>query len=487
MAIIKNALTYGFGFNVTAAGPVDSRMRVNYLTDLTTVWGTSVDGVFTPNPEAPVYAGMMVVVNETNTAYILKQAVDAEGNLVYDGTDVDKRKPIAADPTVFTNWMTVGTDFSGDISSLNGKVTAVENKLNVAADSGLDATSALKVKIDSTVTGNILQVSENGLSVVASQSEYSLDAVDSPESGYAAQYQFKKDGQVQTTINIPKDQFLKSASYNADADELVFVFDTAAGESTSRVSVKDLVDTYTAGSYITITDNAVAVDYEALKTQLDTDLRGAFGIATLTTGVSENSAAIEAINEALNNETTGIKVSVTNNANEISAVKGSVTTLSGTVNEHTTAIGTINSTLSAFHVRDVDTDAAHGIALTHTSSAGDGNNDTVGISVDIDTLAAAVIAKHEVPTPDAGDIKLSAVVGTISADSTVQAALENLDSRIKAAVSGGVTGIAGGSGITVDSSDVNNPSIAVNTSALVADGSALSVENNKIDLIWAEL
>lgn len=487
MAIIKNALTYGFGFNVTAAGPVDSRMRVNYLTDLTTVWGTSVDGVFTPNPEAPVYAGMMVVVNETNTAYILKQAVDAEGNLVYDGTDVDKRKPIAADPTVFTNWMTVGTDFSGDISSLNGKVTAVENKLNVAADSGLDATSALKVKIDSTVTGNILQVSENGLSVVASQSEYSLDAVDSPESGYAAQYQFKKDGQVQTTINIPKDQFLKSASYDADADELVFVFDTAAGESTSRVSVKDLVDTYTAGSYITITDNAVAVDYEALKTQLDTDLRGAFGIATLTTGVSENSAAIEAINETLNNETTGIKVSVTNNANEISAVKGTVTTLSGTVNEHTTAIGTINSTLSAFHVRDVDTDAAHGIALTHTSSAGDGNNDTVGISVDIDTLAAAVIAKHEVPTPDAGDIKLSAVVGTISADSTVQAALENLDSRIKAAVSGGVTGIAAGSGIVVDSSDVNNPSIAVNMTALVAENSALSVENNKIDLIWAEL
>ena len=37
MAIIKNALTYGFGFNVTAAGPVDSRMRVNSLTDLTTV------------------------------------------------------------------------------------------------------------------------------------------------------------------------------------------------------------------------------------------------------------------------------------------------------------------------------------------------------------------------------------------------------------------------------------------------------------------
>lgn len=487
MAIIKNALTYGFGFNVTAAGPVDSRMRVNYLTDLTTVWGTSIDGVFTPNPEAPVYAGMMVVVNETNTAYILKQAVDAEGTLLYDGIDVDKRKPIPADPTVFSNWMTVGSDFSGDISTLNDKVTAVENKLNVAADSGLDATSALKVKIDSTVTGNILQVSENGLSVVASQSEYSLDVVDSPESGYAAQYQFKKDGQVQTTINIPKDQFLKSASYDADADELVFVFDTAAGESTSRVSVKDLVDTYTAGSYITITDNAIAVDYEVLKTQLDTDLRGAFGIATLTTGVSENSAAIEAINEALNNETTGIKVSITNNANEIAAVKSTVTTLSGTVGDHTTAINTINSTLSALHVRDVDTDATHGIALTHTSSAGDGNNDTVGISVDIDTLAAAVIAKHEVPTPDAGEIKLAAVVGGISADSTVQAALENLDSRIKAAVSGGVTGIAAGSGIVVDSSDVNNPSIAVNMSALVAENSALQVENNKIDLIWAEI
>ena len=487
MAIIKNALTYGFGFNVTAAGPVDSRMRVNYLTDLTTVWGTSVDGVFTPNSEAPVYAGMMVVVNETNTAYILKQAVDADGNLLYEGTDVDKRKPIAADPTIFANWVTVGTDFSGDISSLETKVTAVENKLQVAANSGLDATSALKVKVDTTVAGNILQVSENGLSVVASQSEYSLDAVESPESGYAAQYQFKKDGQVQTTINIPKDQFLKNASYDADNDELVFVFDTTAGESTSRVSVKDLVDTYTAGSYITITDNAVSVDYEALKAKLDVDLRSSFDIATITTGVSENAAAIEAINESLNNETSGIKVSITNNSNEIATVKGTVTTLSGTVSDHTTAINTINSTISAFHVRDVDTEATHGIALTHTSSAGDNNNDTVGISVDIDTLAAAVIAKHEIPTPDASEIKLAAVVGGISADSSVQAVLENLDSRIKAAVSGGVTGIAAGSGIAVDASDVNNPSIAVNMSALVSENSALHVENNKLDIIWTEI
>ena len=37
MAIIKNDLTYGYSFNITAAGPVDSRMRVNYISDLTTV------------------------------------------------------------------------------------------------------------------------------------------------------------------------------------------------------------------------------------------------------------------------------------------------------------------------------------------------------------------------------------------------------------------------------------------------------------------
>lgn len=89
MAIIKNAISFGSGFNITAAGPIDSRMRVPKLADLTTVWGT----------DAPSYAGMIVVVNEEDKAYVLKTA----------GFDATTGAPIAADPTDIKNWEAVGS------------------------------------------------------------------------------------------------------------------------------------------------------------------------------------------------------------------------------------------------------------------------------------------------------------------------------------------------------------------------------------------
>lgn len=511
MAIIKNDLTYGYGFNITAAGPVDSRMRVNYIGDLTTVWGTYADGKFTANAGVNIYAGMMVVVNDQNKAYILKQQV-ADGYTIDEQTEIVKNglvydrgtdNPIPANPTKLSNWMPVGSDLSGDISALSGKVDAVESKLNIAADSGLDATSALKVKIDTTVAGNILNVTKNGLSVVASQSDYSLQAVTIPDTNYAAQYQFIKDGTVQTTINIPKDQFLRSATFHAIAEDgvtttapyLKFVWDLANDmdpylegvQNTTYVPVADLVDTYSEGDYITITDNVISVDYNTLKTKLDIDLRSAFGIATLTTDVNKNSSDIAAINQALNEAGTGIKATIAKNASDISGINTTVDALSTTVNAHDTTLNTIGNTLASCKVRSVNTSAVSGISLTHTSSKGDGNNDTVGINVDINTLAAAVIAKHQVPTPTAGDIKLSAAVGSNSADSTVQAVLANLEGRIQSAVSGGITGISGGSTINVDTTTATNPAISVNTQNIVKTGSALSVENNQIDLIWAEL
>lgn len=450
----ENLFTLSGGFNITGQQPIDSRLVVKNVSDLYLV--DTWDGV-------GLYNGLVVAIQSTGSLFVLK--------------DRDNYTDAAS-------WVAVGGDVSADLSALTARVGVVEGKINVAADSGLDATNALKVKIDSTVTGNILQVSENGLSVVASQSEYSLDAVAEPEAGYAAQYQFKKDGAVQTTINIPKDQFLKSATYDADADELVFVFDTTAGETTSRVSVKDLVDTYTAGSYITITDNAVAVDYDSLKAQLDADLKVSFGIATISADVAQNKTDIADVKSALNTEGTGLVARVTAVETSVSGHETRIAAAEATISTHNNDISGIKSTLEDCKVRNVNTDAVHGIALTHTDLQGeDGVLDTVGISVDLDTLAAAVIAKHDVPVPDANKIKLAAA-GSFTEDTNVQAAIESLDSRIKAAVSGGVTSVVGGNGISVNATDANNPTVSVVTADLIAAGSALKVTDNKIDLTW---
>lgn len=73
---------------------------------------------------------------------------------------------------------------------------------------------------------------------------------------FVASYQLQgKDGKVLgDTINIAKDQFLKSASYDPITKTLIFTFILEDGsENESRVPVNDLVDIYLAGAGIELT------------------------------------------------------------------------------------------------------------------------------------------------------------------------------------------------------------------------------------------
>lgn len=459
MARGKNTFSLAAGFNITGQQPIDSRLVVDNVADLYLADTWSGVGL---------YNGLVVAIKSTGALFVLKDRDNFSNT---------------------TSWVAVGGDVSADLTALTGRVSAVETKVAPATTSGLELSNgALAVKIDS-ATDNALKVTESGLKVVAPV--YDLQPVETPDAQYASQYVFSKDGSTVTTINIPKDQFLKSANYNADEDKLVFVFNTfvdgAYIEKTVDVSVKDLVDTYTGSDYIEVSSNQISVKYDALKSALSTDLKNEFAIDTLTQDVSDNKSAISTLQSDLNTEGTGLKAVVASNTAKIGSLETSVSGLDTKVTNHGTAITGIQATIADIKVRNVNTDASYGIALTHTDAEGeDGVNDTVGISVDLDTLAAAVIAKHEVPSPDAVNIKVSAV-GSFTTDTNVQAAIENLDSRIKAAVSGGVTSVVAGTGITVNSTDVNNPTVSVNVSAIVAEDSALTVTDNKIDIVWSEL
>lgn len=466
----ENLFTLSGGFNITGQQPIDSRLVVKNVSDLYLV--DTWDGV-------GLYNGLVVAIQSTGSLFVLK--------------DRDNYTDAAS-------WVAVGGDVSADLSALTARVGVVEGKINVAADSGLDATSALKVKIDNTVSGNILQVSENGLSVVASQSEYSLDAVSEPSAGYAAQYQFKKDGVVQTTINIPKDQFLKSATFHSEKEDdatveapyLKFVWQLdvdseAEGDQTvTYVPVADLVDTYTSGEGISIENNVINLDVDAAKTAL-----GINGLPTtlenLQNQANTNTSGIADLNQSYS----VLNTSVGNLTKTVGENSAAIESLETTVGTHTTDISGLKASVEAIKIVDVySRDSQYGIRLVKADSNGDQSNpdgNLVDIAVNIDELASEIISRHEISVPNSADIKLSAKVGSLSKENTVQEALVNLDSRIKAAVSGGVTGIAAGSGITVDSTDVNNPSISVKTSDIVEPGSALVVSNNKIDLTWTEL
>lgn len=98
--------------------------------------------------------------------------------------------------------------------------------------------------------------------------EYSLEKVSGEVSGLAARYQLTKDSvKVGAYIDIPKDQFLKSAEFIAAATAadkaidpavivgdpyLKFVFQTVGADTTSYVAVKGLVESFD-GSNIVLT------------------------------------------------------------------------------------------------------------------------------------------------------------------------------------------------------------------------------------------
>ncbi len=117
------------------------------------------------------------------------------------------------------------------------QVLAEKNRAVAAEQANADAITALTTEVDKKVE--------------------SVEIVKNSQSDL--QYVLKVDGVDVSEINIPKDQFLKNVSYNPTSKEITFEFETSDGVVTTVVNVSDLVDTYTAGNGLTLTDNKFAV------------------------------------------------------------------------------------------------------------------------------------------------------------------------------------------------------------------------------------
>ena len=494
MTIFPTGLTY----SRNTKAPLES----NRLFDTLALAQAYVD-----NADQNAYVGLTISVTKDEVAsnnglYYIERIADADnetGLLVKVGSDS------AADITNLTTNVTEIKNILGDSTSglvadvakntsdIAANVTAISKKADsFDVEKGLSYVDNKIGVVVSTTEGNSLTIDENGLYVAVPEiniPEYSLTSIESPADGYASQYEFKKDGVVLNTINIPKDQFLKSATYDDVNNKLVFVFNTANGESTNEVDVNDLVDTYTAGDYITITDAVIAVDYESLKAKINTDLV-APAIATVTAIDSRLQTAeskIGVLESASSDYAARIGVLETakgDHESRIATLEGvqhptlaQVTTLEANYETLNTNVTNISNTVENINVKDVDSTASNGVSLK-LDTAG-----KIGVSVDLEYIANEVISKHEIPAPDASDIKLEATEGSsFVQDTTVQAAIINLDQRIENAVAGGMTGVNAGNGISVTGS-ASNPTVSVK----VIDGSALRSTTDGLSLEWEEI
>lgn len=471
MAEIKiNTFPTGLTYSRNTKAPLES----NRLFDTLALAQAYVDNV-----DQNAYVGLTVSVvsdGENNGLYYVEQIADAEhtsGILKKVGSDSSEDvKSIATD--VDTLKGVVGDSESGLVADVAVVKSNLDKKADTfTVDKGLSYSENKISVVVNRKEGNLLTVDKDGLYVSSPDitvPEYTLTTVSAPSSEYASQYEFKKDGVVLNTINIPKDQFLKTASYDSDENKLIFVFNTTAGETTSEVDVADLVDTYTAGDYITITNSSISVDYESIKNKINNDLVAS--VSTTLSGISNKVTEAEG-------KITNLENAKSDHENRLAALEGVEHPTKDQVNNLENNFSTLNQSVTniiadveKIKVKDVDATVSNGISLK-LDTAG-----KIGVNVDIDTLAAAVIEKHVVSF-DSESIKTTSAIGPNESGASVQTVLENLDSRISAAISGGVTSVAAGNGISVDVSDVNNPKVSVN----VISGSALKATSEGLDLV----
>lgn len=349
--------------------PLDARTRINSIINVESI-------------EVP-FIGMIFYVEDKQKFYkVLSLKSKKVGPVELANSLIDKYEELI-NPDFITKDYIKGT--IEDVNSLKTAIDLKSEKFTVGK--GLNYSENKIDLVINTSENNALKIDESGLYVQTS--EYSLDPVLNPESGFAAQYEFKKDGVVLNTINITEDQFLRDVTFHSSAENgvnieapyLKFTWNVQNGSNTSYVPVGELVDVYEPGDAIDIKNNKISVK--------------------------------------------------------------------------------------------VASNASNGISLLLDSEG------KLSINTDIETLASAVIARHEIIPDTAETVVIVSEIGQYKVGTSIQSILEDLNSKI----TNSIHDIENGDGITVDSTNINKPKISVN----VNPESALIVEQSGLDITWTEI
>lgn len=537
----NNTFSLGAGFNITGQEPIDSRLTVSVLSDLTS--SATWEGV-------GLYNGLTVSVQEDGSLWVLKNrdeytnsdnwikvgsdgsgSITAEnysaavalatadniGQLIYV---LNEEGSYTAGPYVVSGAGAIsklGTTsatgdiegdvekLKGDVSTLQGKVTELEKLDNLGSASGLKKGSdgSLAVKVDPAV-GNALTVGADGLKVTIPKVEvpkYTIAAADSATEGYLKSYELRKDGvKVGVSIDIPKDLVVTAGEVKTVEEENVpyegavvgdlYLQLTIANQATPvYIPVKKLTDVYTAGAYLTLSGTGeFAVNYDQLKGKINTDL-----VAPLDTRLTAAEGKITTIEESLNPDTEGsVAKDVADLKTATKGLRTDVDTLEATVGTAKSGlvkdVTDLKTNVAAIKVKDVDTASVNGIQLGLDAASG---------KVKVNAVSATELGAHVSPGVDATKVKLGADITDgaeegpqviISKNATLPEAIQSLSDKVQSAIAGGITGISGDSYIKVGGSPTSK-SLTLDMDAvgkaLPATGSAIVADTSgKLDLFW---
>lgn len=159
-----------------------------------------------------------------------------------------------------------------DDTALSNRVTVVETAIN-------DETTGLNKKVAdnaSAISAEVTRATEAEAQVLADAKAYTDAEIDglsvAIEQKESVDYIVLKDkeGVEIASVNASKfvqDSFLDDVAYDSATGKITFTWSMGDGSTkTDEIDVSDLVDTYTAGNGLTLTDNQFAVDTTKIAT-----------------------------------------------------------------------------------------------------------------------------------------------------------------------------------------------------------------------------
>lgn len=428
MARGTNTFSLGAGFNITGQEPIDSRIVVSALSDLTTeeTW----NGV-------GLYNGLVVAVTKSSTLYVLKNRDDV---------------------TNPESWVAVGRDVSADLGELKSDVEGLKTSKQdkVVAGNGIDISDGKTIAIKIDPAGSGLEVGPDGLkAVIPEAAEYTIAAADSPAEGYLKSYELRKNGEkVGVSIDIPKDLVVTKGEVKevetpddpysgAQVGDLYLELTIANQPTPVYIPVKSLTDVYTGSTYVSVDAGVISVKYDDLKNQINTDL-----VAPVSSKVTTVEGKVTALEATVGGEGSGLVKDVadlkTNLDQKVDKVEGS-------------------SLITSEKLALIDTNASDIAGLKSGLSAKLDNTATVNGQAFVEGAC----------TIDATQINIKDKVGANIAGTPVESVLKDLDSRITSAVSGGLTSVTAGNGIEVSGVEGNSQTVSVKKDAK---------ENNMVEI-----
>lgn len=441
MARTQGNIQLGLNIEPTSQSILDARL-----------WVATLEELYSAYPTKNYYQDMVVTVGDQKSQYML---IDVE-----NVTNASGWKRIDAGAAVET--------------------VIVDNLISTRTDAALSANQ-----------GKVLKDELDSLGVVK---------LETPEEGFAASYQLQKNGvALGATINVIKDLVVDSGSVKSVTEADVPYEGAVVGDlyielvitngTSLYIPVNQLVDKYEGSDYITVSGaNVVSLNYDALKTKLDTD----FGITTIASDLDAVETTVDALKRTVAQNTANISTNSTSIANLQTAVSNitntespnslaaKIATLETTVGDEESGlvkdVADAKTALNEIKVKDVDTTSSNGVALQLEEGI-------VKVNVVPATLASSI---------NSTQVKVGVAItggAEIGADQTIAQGMQALSDSIQTAAAGGITSLTSpDETITITDTDTGTSrGLAVNISKLVSTSSSIKVgDDGKLDMYWTE-